>query len=189
MFPKWGIVDRWLENRQSKKGGKLGTLGTWTRNFLFIRGGRLRASAMYILPMYFFFDFAAMLEQVIVGSDAAVDNTNHAAHVGGLFAGSAFYFAFGRSLKGRYAPHLLIENDPRRWYLFGLTAVAAMGVWALKGGYVLNISFSFHTSSPTPLHKTTPILTHQQICKKEKKRKRKDVSCYWRSKVESWQIF
>jgi hypothetical protein len=172
VFPKWGIVDRWLENRQSKKGGKLGTLGTWTRHFLFIRGGRLRASAMYILPMYFFFDFAAMLEQVIVGSDAAVDNTNHAAHVGGLFAGSAFYFAFGRSLKGRYAPHLLIENDPRRWYLFGLTAVAAMGVWALKGGYVLNISFSFHTSSPPPpqnnTHPNTP--TDLQERKKEKEK-------------------
>ena len=129
LFPKLGLMDRWLERYEKK----LGRLAYGARRLIFIRGGRLRAPAIYVLPMYFFFDFLATFEQMF-GSSDNVDNVNHAAHIGGLFAGSAFYFTFGRALKAQYAPHLLIENDPRRWYLFGITIVAASVVWWLKRG-------------------------------------------------------
>lgn len=127
IFPKLGLMDRWLERHEKS----LGRLAKGARHIIFVRGGRLRASAIYILPMYFFFDFLATFEQIL-GSDNGTDNVNHAAHIGGLFAGSFFYFTFGRALKAQYAPNLLIENDPRRWYLFGITAVAATVVWWMK---------------------------------------------------------
>eukprot|EP00940_MAST-03C_sp_MAST-3C-sp2_P000659 g659.t1 len=124
IFPSWGLLDRRLAEAKNP--------GFFRRIFhrlVWVRGGTLRVSAVWILPTYFFFDLLAFYSDAVGVRRGAGDNTNHAAHLGGLAAGIACYAFFGRSLKKQYAPHLLFENDPRRWYLMGLTALVAAMYW------------------------------------------------------------
>jgi hypothetical protein len=62
------------------------------------------------------------------------DSSNHAAHVGGLVAGLAFYAAVAMPLRRKHFP---VTWDPRKWYLL---TVSMLGYsWLFAGEKVMPI--------------------------------------------------
>lgn len=102
--------------------------------------GRVRFSALWLLPAFFMTDAAYLLSKFLANRsgnpELVTSHTNHAAHAGGFLAGVGYYWWQGRKLKRLYAPHLLLERDPRRMYLMALSLAvwgsAAVGVAMLR---------------------------------------------------------
>ena len=148
LFRGSALLQQWL----TPSPAKLASMGMLRRAALRLLAipSAFQVSALWLLPAYFMVDAVFLAKKAranAAGRPSDVESsTNHAAHLGGFLAGIGFYAVFGRRIKRVWAPHLLFERDPRRWYLMAVSLAA----------YTTAVSVTMDASHPASVVSIVP---------------------------------